>query len=371
MSNRFAFWAHGRWVLAVIVAVTAVLLPAATAHASEDGPRLTVLTRNLYQGTDLTNTVTATTFPQFVAAVSQDWANVVATDFPTRATALAGEVRRAHPDVIGLQEVALWRDQLVSDTVTGTAAPNATHVVYDFLAGLQADLAAGGTPYTAVSTSTNADLEAPRANPASSNGFTDVRLTDRNVILVRAPLASKFTHPADGHYTAQLTVPTPGGPVTLTRGWTSIDYQHSPRTTVRIFTTHLEAADSPPAAQVQVAQGAQALGIINASPFPVVALGDFNSAADGSTTPTYAHLTASLTDAWAATQHGEPGYSCCQTELLDHKARATQRIDLVLTKGPWTPDSADRTGDRPFRVAPAPIWASDHFGVTARLELQR
>ena len=26
-----------------------------------------------------------------------------------------------------------------------------------------------------------------------------------------------------------------------------------------------------------------------------------------------------------------------------------------------------RTGDQPFRAAPPPLWASDHFGVTAEI----
>ena len=60
----------------------------------------------------------ASNFDEFVQAVSQDWAHVVATDFPTRAKALAAEILRAKPDVVGLQEVSLWRDQDVSDIVT-------------------------------------------------------------------------------------------------------------------------------------------------------------------------------------------------------------------------------------------------------------
>ena len=97
------------------------------------------MTRNLYVGTGLDNTVTPTTPEAFIWAVTQDWGHVVATDFPTRAGALAAEILGAHADVVGLQEVALWRDQTPSDLVTGaTTGPNATHVVYDFLALLQA-----------------------------------------------------------------------------------------------------------------------------------------------------------------------------------------------------------------------------------------
>jgi hypothetical protein len=233
-------------LLAAVVTILAVLVPAGAAQASDGGPKLTVMTRNLYLGTGLTDIVSATTPEAFVAAVSQAWANVVATDFPTRAEALAEEVRRTRPDVIGLQEVTLWRDQAIGDSVLGVTTPNATNVVYDFLALLQAELVEAGVPYTAVSTSVNADVEAPRANPASPTTVTDVRLTDRDVILVRTPLAGKFSNPRDGHYRAQLTLPSAGGPVTFTRGWTTIDYRHDARTRVRIFNTHLEVGTRCP-----------------------------------------------------------------------------------------------------------------------------
>jgi hypothetical protein len=90
-----------------------------------------------------------------------------------------------------------------------------------------------------VSTSTNADAEAPRQGPT---GLIDLRITDRDVILVRSALAGKFSNPHDGHYAVQLsfTVPATGLPVTFTRGWASVDYRHDAGTTVRILDTHLE-----------------------------------------------------------------------------------------------------------------------------------
>jgi hypothetical protein len=133
----------------------------------------------------------------------------------------------------------------------GTTAPNATHVVYDFLAMVQAELRAGGTAYSAVSTSTNADVEAPRSNSASPNGFTDVRLTDRDVILVRAELADKFSGAASGHYKDQFTVPSVVGPLTFTWGWASIDYRHDANSTVRIIDAHLEIEAGPAGTRMQ------------------------------------------------------------------------------------------------------------------------
>ena len=368
MSQRPARSIRTRGILAVIVAVVAALVPTGAAQGSEGGPKLTVLTRNLYLGTGLDNTVFATTLPDLVQAVTTDWSNVLATDFPTRARALADEIVGAHADVVGLQEVTLWRDQTPADL---NPTPNATHVVFDFLAILQAQLAARGSPYTAVSTSTNADAEAPRQG---ANGLVELRITDRDVILVRSPLAGKFSNPRHGHYAVQLsfTVLATGSAVTFTRGWASIDYRHDARTTVRILDTHLEVpVPAPPQSQPQLAQGAEFLGVVASSPYPVIALGDFNSAADGSGTLTYGLLTAVLHDEWAAARPTDPGLSCCQNELLTNPTSiADSRIDLVLTTRNWPADRVSLTGNSPFEAA-APRWASDHFGVTARIELQR
>ena len=45
------------------------------------------------------------------------------------------------------------------------------------------------------------------------------------------------------------------------------------------------------------------------------------------------------------------------------------RIDLVLTSGNGPVTRVARTGDRPFRAGPPPLWISDHFGVTARIQI--
>jgi endonuclease/exonuclease/phosphatase family metal-dependent hydrolase len=123
---------------------------------------------------------------------------------------------------------------------------------------------------------------------------------------------------------------------------------------------------------VQEAQAVEFLGLVAASPYPVVAVGDFNSAADGSTTLTYKLLTQVLTDAWETARPHAPGLTCCQSELLDNRtSTASERIDLVLTTPPWTAEEARRTGATPFRTTRPPFWASDHFGVVAELELSR
>ena len=100
----------------------------------------------------------------------------------------------------------------------------------------------------------------------------------------------------------------------------------------------------------------------------MIALGDFNSPADGSSTPTYRKLTAVLHDAWTTARPVDPGWTCCQAaSLADAVRREFTRIDLVLTTEDWAVTRVARTVDQPFRAAPPPLWVSDHFGVTARI----
>jgi endonuclease/exonuclease/phosphatase family metal-dependent hydrolase len=350
-------------LLLAVGSVLAALLPSCAATAGGDA-QITVMTQNLYVGTPLNDAFGALSWSELVAAGDQAWANLLASDFPMRAGALADEIAQARPDVVGLQEVTLWRDQTPSDVMT-QPTPNATDVVFDFLAILQGELSARGVPYTPVATSTNADVEFPRLDPEA--GLIDLRLTDRDVLMVRADLADRFSNPRDGHYTAQFSEPFLTGPVTSTRGWTSIDYRPTPTTTVRVFNTHLEVG-GPVTGTTQERQGDELLAIIAESPHPVIALGDFNSPADGSSTPTYRKLTAVLHDAWTTTRPVDPGWTCCQAaSLADAVRREFTRIDLVLTTEDWAVTRVARTVDRPFRAAPPPLWASDHFGVTARI----
>jgi len=359
------------WVTGGLPAVP--LAASASGKIRPPGKPVTVMTRNLYLGTGLLNTLGVSDFQQLVTAVTQDWNNVLATDYPTRAGALADEIVRARPDVVGLQEVELWREQTPSDIASPTPnpAPNATHVVFDFLTVLLTELAARGVPYTAASTSTNGDVEAPRVG-GGPTGFVDVRLTDRDVILVRGERADKFVNADHGNYSARVVLRTlPGTSIPFPRGWTSIDCRHDARTTVRILHTHLEPDFTPETSAVQEDQGAEFLELVDQSNHPVVALGDFNSPASGLGTSTYESLTADLQDVWVTAHGSAPGLTCCQDELLTNATSvADRRIDLILASEAWPVDRVTVTGDVPFSST-APRWASDHFGVTARITIPR
>src|SRR3954451_12908639 len=67
--------------------------------------QVTVMTRNLFLGTGLDDVFAASSWSELAAAGSTAWGRLIASDFPTRAEALADEVGQAGPDVLGLQEV--------------------------------------------------------------------------------------------------------------------------------------------------------------------------------------------------------------------------------------------------------------------------
>ena len=344
----------------------ALPLAGSTAAQAEEKRELTVMTQNLYLGSSLNPALGATTGEELVAAVAEIYGTMVFTDFPTRAEAIADTIEEHEPDLIGLQEVSNW---IARGYVPGAAPPS-----YDFLGILQDALVERGLDYDVAAVSDNADIgPAPLVAPAFGCAapppafVCDVSLQDRDVILVNADTSGlSWSNPQDARFTAQQTFQLPGVPTpdSFGRGWASVDglYQGKKFTFVN---THLEVEDFD---DVQEAQAREFLAGPARGP-AVIATGDFNSAADGSTTTSYAELTKSwFTDAWSVNP-GEPGLTCCQNSTLTNPSSALHsRIDLVLTHGAVRPLTATLVGDSPFASTP-PFWASDHAGVVATVRL--
>lgn len=352
---------RGLIILSLLAGLAAAWDPPASGVAAGASPGtcrpVKVMTWNLYLGADLRPVLAPQTLAELAAAATRVSAELVATDFPRRAETIADAVRRARPDLIGLQEAELWRIQSPSDPTS-----SATDVRYDFVEILREALAARGLEYVPVSTVTNADFEAP-----TLLGL-DLRVTDRDVILERvgAPGVT-VANPMAANFLTNLTLPNPldpAHPVVITRGWTSVDVQLQ-GCEFRLVDTHLDGDSA-------LVQGAQALEILAgpANPLagPVMLVGDFNSRADGTGTPTYAGLLAAgLTDAWSQARGASPGYTCCHDAaalLRNPFDTLTGRIDLVLTRG-GQGLAARRFGTRPAEWMKRRIWPSDHAGVAA------
>jgi len=335
----------------VVVVLAASMGVAASANADDDSTdRLTVMTRNLYVGSNFTHALTAQTPTEFVQGVSRIWSNVKQTDFRTRAKAIADEIAARRPDVVGLQEASLW------ERLTGPQP-----MELDYLRILLAELDARGLSYRAASRVEGFTVTAP----AIENGeLVTLRLTDRDAILVRDDSRELTISSATGqNFAARLSIPTAiGVTIEVPRMWTQVEGSLDGRP-FRVVNTHLDP-DSP---AIQVQQAQELLAGPYATNRALIALGDFNSAADGSSTGTYALLTgAGLTDAWG----DAGGFTCCQAELLDNvSSQLSERIDLVMTNAGSRAKETKVVGDR-SQDRMAGLWPSDHAGVVAELKLQ-
>jgi endonuclease/exonuclease/phosphatase family metal-dependent hydrolase len=344
--------------LAAVAAAVSLAVPAGkagAAHRHKNDRELTLMTRNLYLGTDLTPIFSAPNQLALFAAVGTRWAETQANDFPARARALADEIARTEPDLVGLQEAMLFRTDVPPD---GPASPAGT-VAYDFVELLVAALAQRGLEYTPVSTFTGTDAELPTGLPPT----LDVRLTDRAVVLVRSGddrSDLRVSNPQSGAYPTALTVNTAVGPLRLPRGWASIDVKVRDRS-FRFVTTHLDAFSS----QIRNAQAAQLLAGPAATDLPVVLAGDMNSG-PGTDLGAFGILTgAGFADPWPS----GPLTCCFKNDLHDPDPTLTKRVDLVLTRGGFDLIAADVVGEDPGDRTASGLWPSDHAGVVMTLRL--
>jgi hypothetical protein len=367
MSRMFRrFPAASMWLaIAAIgaVAVSTIVAPGvAQAKTKRD---LTVMTQNLYLGSSLQPALEATTEEEFVAAVATIYGTMQFTNFPARAGAIADEVSANIPDMIGLQEVSNWTAFRVGP---GTSPPS-----YDFLDILESAVDSEGLHYSAAAVSTNADVgPVPLIAPAyGCVSIPDcfVSFLDRDVILVNDDNSSlHVSNPQSGNYATQEIFHTVAGDISFDRGWVSVDGTLAGKA-FHMANTHLETEDFP---VVQEAQAREFLAGPAKGVGAVIATGDFNSAADGSTTATYGILTKSyFQDVWTANPQ-DPGLSCCQNATLTNAvSELTTRIDLVLTRAATRALDAPAPhliGDSPFEAVP-PLWPSDHAGVVATVRL--
>jgi endonuclease/exonuclease/phosphatase family metal-dependent hydrolase len=355
------------------------------------GTIVNVMTRNLYLGADLGPALSAPNELAFFEANGGIVRQVEATNFPVRAKGLAKEILETEPDLVGLQEVALWREAAPSLGPVFSGKPSATTVKYDFLKLLLAQLNKKGTEYRAVVVQDEFDFEAPaNANGVPGDGpppaigplaNTEVngRLTMRDVILARVGAGVVTSKPSSGNFVNPLIVKVAGSTeIAVTRGWTAVDAKVRGSKKFHFVNSHLEAFDNE--AEVPSIRAKQAAELVAPggpadSKLPVVLLGDFNSDVKTEVKPGDGQAYRVLTGAGFRERRKPTPNTCCLSTSYDLKtgggrAEFDHTVDHVMTDTPKKIKlvTSQVTG---LKKAKTGWWNSDHAGVFSSLLILR
>jgi endonuclease/exonuclease/phosphatase family metal-dependent hydrolase len=369
--------------IALLGAVAALAMPA-VADAKDRAPEITVMTRNVFLGADLAPAINAAGIPQAIDGAGTIWNEMQSTRFADRAVPLAREIKRSKADLVGLQEVALWRKQTPSDggappispITTSTAA---TVVEQDFLAILRKALKQVGAKYRVVVVQQEFDAELPvdadgsdatGTGPLAGLGADfDARLTMRDVILVRANSKVKLGKTRKGHFKTRYE-PTIGGLITIPvdRGWASVEASLRGKK-FRFVDTHLEAFGDPKIREAQAKE--LAAGPLKTGK-QVILVGDLNSGIARHKEPEQPgdDLAFRALADFGMRDNGAV-QSCCYSSLFDPNAIFDHTVDHVLTKPGLKTRRAYVTGNDKSQRTASGLWPSDHGGVVSRLRLRR
>lgn len=340
-----------------LVAAAALTLaaPAAQAASSKTSRDVTVMTRNVYLGADLIPLAVQPDVPTFEQAAAARFQTVQKNAFPTRAKAIAGEIAKAKPDLIGLQEAAVWKRS--PDGVKDGNATTASIVVYDSVAELLKQLKARGLSYKMVIKRPWFDYEAPTAL-----GY-DVRLTQQDVILARTGKGArvKLGKAFKGGFKDTFDVPTQVGLARSPRGWVGVDATVGGRQ-FRFVSTHVEAYSR----EIGAKQMAQLLaGPLASRKRQAILIGDFNSDPKDAAPTSYRNVMAA-----GFTNPFPRRATCCFAEDLTQTTdKLSSWIDHIVVR----PNAkllrssivGSRTSDR-FQG----LWPSDHAGIVGTLRLR-
>ncbi len=378
------------------------------------------MTRNLYLGADLGPAISSTGFEEFIDANGQILRDVDTNNFPVRAKGLAKEIKSKSPDLVGLQEVSMWRTGEPGLPKNKPADPpesfTSTEVRYDYLNLLMNQLNKGKKRYRVVHVTTEFDFEAPANfddDPATGliGGEINGRLTMRDVILKRTGAGVKTRKAKGANYDTFYNPLVSGLPITVDRGWGSVEAKVRKSPWFKFVNTHLEAFGddknrvvdcmSDPAPEfasnpvsIRCSQAKELFEkAVGPGKLPVVATGDFNSDDDSvvdENCPSAANTNGSLvgnnggqcgdTFAYNALKTlgmknvstSNPMSCCTKTDILTadrgNRSDFDHHIDHILS------DSKKVKKLKSSVSGLAPVngyWNSDHAGVYSLLRVNR
>jgi endonuclease/exonuclease/phosphatase family metal-dependent hydrolase len=363
------------------------------ATAAEAKPTtVKVMSRNIYLGADLTEGVRSNSLQGLVNAAGVILNQVDQNDFGKRAVGLAAEVQKNKPDLIGLQEGALWRTEPCNQN---PLEKKANTVRWDFVKLLLAQINKGKTKYRLVISKPEFDFEvwantdgneATAGEGCPMGSEINGRLTMRDAILAKAGV--KTSQSKSGTFSTLLQVKPAGAiDVDVTRGWTRTTAQVGKGPKFTFVNSHFEAFDSDASnhtnkntdvgnGQIREAQAKQmvAKGGPATGKLPVIFLGDFNSDVKTEIKPGDGLAYRALLKAGFVERSAVKPFGCClnsslitangggKTSDFDHK------VDHVMTSSPKRIKLV--SSSVPGRSPVNGFWPSDHAGLFSKLTLR-
>jgi endonuclease/exonuclease/phosphatase family metal-dependent hydrolase len=363
--------------------VGTIIAPAAFAggYHAKLHPKIKVMTYNLYVGADIFASVNPppADFEDFVDRARQTIETVLASNFQERAQAIAKQIARKRPDLIGLQEVWSilgWMDDEL-------LVLNYKEILLNALADLNLD-------YRVVATVQNTFIPYIPLSVINIQDF--VMLADQDVILAREGV--EILSSDSQNYMAKFILPLPPDmalfmpPIESLRGFVAVEALVRGRTYFFI-NTHLEVGGLPAIGlgglpigeSAQSLQAQELVDYLSGAPLPIILVGDFNSSPEADADSPYAIIRkADYMDVWKRRLiwRRSPGYTCCQDEdLLNPTSLLSERIDLIWVRNDFKsryfsttgPVFAFTVGGRSYHKTPSGLWPSDHAGVSAFLRI--
>ena len=334
--------------------------------------KISVMSRNVYVGTDVDVILQAQDPTQIPVLVAEAFQTLVSTNFPERAEALAKDIEEQDPHLIGLQEVSIIRKQSPGDAVIGGSTP-AEDVVWDYLEILLTTLKSKGLDYEVVAKNQNFDLEMPMLTKFEEpyDEFDDVRLTDYDVILAKKGIS--ISDVESKNYQTKVILEDLG--IEFSRGFNAVTAEINDGK-FRFVNTHLE---DETILEVQKAQAMELMSYLENVDIPVILVGDFNSAATDE--PSYKMITSDydFQDTWLLNKDlsNLDGFTYGHdSDLRNETVAFTKRIDHVFVRDGKSSNNilelesveAAVLGDEISDRTSSGLWSSDHGGVVAKLE---
>ncbi|MGZ8375529.1 MAG: endonuclease/exonuclease/phosphatase family protein [Nitrospira sp.] len=368
-----------------------------------------VMTQNQYLGADLAPLLEAATSGgpfdpmTFNNALVEALTKIAASRPAERASALAEEIARRRPDVVGLQEAYTFEctpipsvqslpntachDPLIKDAFTDHLQDTGTALREKYVvAGRVTNLKVGPIPFQV------------NGSPAL------LSIADRDAILVRTDVPVQRVNfacstPSDDgcHYLTRPPDLVLGDiTIALVRGFLAVDVAVKGRQ-YRVFNTHLEqrllAPTLPETRLLQVGQAKELVSTALATwsrwdglSKTVIIVGDINSdpgdpkitLPDGQQvmTPYQIFMSNGFTDVWTLRPHPKPGLTCCQAEdLTNGRSELYERIDMIfsLPRPSHVMDVkllGNKKRDKTDRPPHGGLWPSDHAALAATLQFK-